>query len=78
MEGQVAGNTCGQVGRSRKYAKGWNSANKQIYVSNDKFTKWQKLKEKKLVNNDAVASYLLSTVEHLNNIPEHERLVLLK
>ena len=34
--------------------------------------------EIKLVNNDAVACHLLSTVEHLNDILEHERLVLLK
>ena len=77
MAAQMARNIRSQIGRLRKYAGGWYSAKKRICISNDTFTKWRNLKDKlKLVNDDAVARYLLSTYEHLNEQLQPERLAL--
>ena len=63
MAAKLAGDACVKVGRPRKHAEGWNSTNKRICISNATFIKWQKLQEDfKLVNDDAVACYLLSAV----------------
>ena len=72
MAAQMVHNTRGQVGRPRKHAGGWYSANKRICISNDTFMK-DKLK---LANDDAVVCYLLSTFERLNEQLQPERLVL--
>ena len=77
MEAQIARNTRSPVGTPRKYANGWNSANKRICISNDMFTKWRKLKEDlKMANDDALARHLLSIVEPVNGLLGRERLVL--
>ena len=73
----MARNVRSQIGRPRKHAGGWYSANKRICISNDTFTKWRNLKDKlKLANDDAVACYLLSTFERLNEQLQPERLAL--
>ena len=75
MAAEMAGDTRAQVGRPRKHAEGWSSLNKRICISNETFVKWRKLQDDlKLVNDDAVACYLLSAVvEHSNKRTEHER-----
>ena len=63
MAAKLAGDARIQVGRPRKHTGGWSSANKCICISNGTFMKWRKLREDlRLVNDDAVACYLLSTV----------------
>ena len=57
----------GPVGRPRKHEGGWECANKQICIANETFKKWKSLKEDlQLVNDDAVACYLLGAAESLN------------
>ena len=71
----MAGVTHAQVGRPRKHTEGWSSENKHICISNEIFIKWRKLRDDlKLLNDDAVARYLLSAVvERPNEQPEHAR-----
>lgn len=78
MAVNIAGHARAQVGRPRKHKEGWSSANKRICISNATYFKWRKLRDElKLVNNDAVACYLLSVVvERSNQRPGHERLEL--
>ena len=69
----MAGNARRQVGRPREHAEGWNSANKRICISNDTFTKRRSLKERlSLANDNAVACYLISSVESLNEALQPE------
>ena len=46
--------------------------NKFVFIINDKFTKWRKLKELKLVNNSTIVNDLFSSVEHSNEQLECE------
>ena len=53
------------VGRLKKCEGGWNSANKHIWIGNETFAKWRRLRDKlRLANDDAVACYLLEAVQH--------------
>lgn len=53
----------GRVGKPRKYVGGWDSANRRICIANDTFEAWRKKRdEMNMVNDDALARYLLSTV----------------
>ena len=48
-------------GRPRKYSYGWDNANRRIYISNEIFSKWRRLREERgLPSDDAVACYLLT------------------
>ena len=78
MAAEMAGDTHTQVGRPRKHTEGWSSANKRICISNGTFVKWRKLRDDlQLVNDDAVACYLLSAVvERYNERTEDVWLVL--
>ena len=68
MAAEMAGDTRARVGRPRKHTEGWNSLNKRICISNGTFVKWRKLRDDlKLVNDDAVARYLLSAVVERSN-----------
>lgn len=49
------------VGRLRKHIKGWDAANKRIFILNKTYEQWGQLKQlKNFRNDDAVAQYLLS------------------
>ena len=53
-----------RAGRPRKHSEGWESANKRICISNRTFLKWRMVKdEHRLLNDDAVARYLLALHE---------------
>ena len=57
-----------KVGRPQKYSEGWSSHNKRICISNETFIRWRKLRDDlKLVNDNAVANYLLSEVVNCSN-----------
>ena len=75
MAAEMVGDMRAQVGRPRKHTEGWRSVNKCICISNGTFVRWRKLRDDlKLVNDDAVAFYLLSAVvERSNEQTEHER-----
>ena len=74
MAAKLAGDARVQVGRLRKHAEGWNNANKRICISNTTFIKWRKLREDfKLVNDDAVACYLLSAVMNRSAFRSNEQ-----
>ena len=74
MAAKLAGDARVQVGRPRKHAEGWNNANKRICISNATFIKWRKLREDfKLVNDDAVACYLLSAVMNRSAFRSNEQ-----
>ena len=48
-----------KVGRPRKYAGGWESANRRICISNKTYEEWKRLKvQQRLENDDSVARYL--------------------
>jgi len=52
---------CLRVGHPLKHIKGWNGANKRIFILKSTYEQWGQLKQlKNLCNNDAVAQYLLS------------------
>ena len=76
MAAKLAGVKRTQAGRPRKYTEGWSSVNKHVCISNETFVKWRKLRDDlKLVNDDAVACYLLSAVvERPSELLEFERL----
>ena len=71
----MAGVTHAQVGRPRKHTEGWSNENKCICIFNEMFIKWRKLRDDlKLLNDNAVARYLLSAVvERPNEQPKHAR-----
>lgn len=49
-----------KVGRPRKYAGGWESANRRICISNKTYERWREVKERQcLRSDDSVAQYLL-------------------
>lgn len=51
-------------GRPQKYACGFDSGNRRIYISNETFMKWRMLREDRtLSSDDAVARYLLTLHE---------------
>ena len=49
-----------RLGHPRKYSEVWEGANKQIYISNETFVKWSRLREERsLPSDDSMAYYLL-------------------
>jgi len=59
-----------QVGRPKKHEGGWESANEWICIANETFDIWRMLRGKlNLVNNDAMACFLLERVT-LGNVSE--------
>ena len=53
-----------RAGRPRKHSEGWESANKRICISNGTFLRWRTIRDEQgLVNDDAVARYLLTLHE---------------
>ena len=53
-----------QLGRPKKHEGGWESTNKRICIANEMFGKWRRLRDKlNLVNDDAMARFLLATAE---------------
>jgi len=49
-----------RLGHPRKYSEGWEGANKWIYISNESFVKWRRLREEQsLPSNGSMACHLL-------------------
>ena len=58
-----------QAGRPRKHSKGWESANKQICISNGSFLRWRMIRDEHgLLNDDAVAHYLQRIITKQINV----------
>jgi len=60
----LAKTTYRRVGRPRKHKDGWESVNKRICVSNETFLRWRTIRDERgLLNDDAVARYLIALHE---------------
>jgi len=58
-----------RLGLPKKYSEGWEGANKQIYIFNETFVKWRRLREERsLPSDDSMACYLPTLYVNLESL----------
>ena len=55
--------------RPLKHKNGWEGANRRLCISNTTFSLWRDVRELGLVNDDALAIYLIGLHKEINTEP---------